>query len=81
MTLGKRIRMVRGDRTIANFVESYGICPNTLMNYESDRRKPDAIDVPSRLVLIENKLDELIRKLSLIFGDCVLVDGKFISVK
>lgn len=42
VTLGKRIRMVRGDRTIANFVESYGICPNTLMNYESDRRKPDA---------------------------------------
>lgn len=42
MTLGKRIRMIRGDRTIANFVEGYGICPNTLMNYEADRRKPDA---------------------------------------
>lgn len=42
MTLGKRIRMVRGDRTIARFVEGYGICPNTLMNYEADRRKPDA---------------------------------------
>lgn len=42
MTLGKRIRMIRGDRTIASFVEGYGICPNTLMNYEADRRKPDA---------------------------------------
>ena len=42
MTLGKRIRMVRGNRTISNFVEGYEICPNTLMNYEADRRKPDA---------------------------------------
>lgn len=42
MTLGKRIRMIRGDRTIASFVEGYGICSNTLMNYEADRRKPDA---------------------------------------
>lgn len=42
MTLGKRIRMIRGDRTIASFVENYEICPNTLMNYEADRRKPDA---------------------------------------
>jgi len=42
MTLGKKIRLVRGKRTIASFVENYGICPNTLMNYEADRRKPDA---------------------------------------
>ena len=42
MTLGKRIRTIRGDRKIASFVEGYDICPNTLMNYESDRRKPDA---------------------------------------
>jgi len=42
MTLGKKIRSIRGDRTIANFVEDYGICPNTLMNYEAERRKPDA---------------------------------------
>ncbi len=42
MTLGKKIRSIRGDRTISNFVESYGICANTLMNYEADRRKPDA---------------------------------------
>lgn len=42
MTLGKRIRMIRGDRTIGSFVENYGICANTLMNYEADRRKPDA---------------------------------------
>jgi len=42
MTLGQRIRMIRGKRTMANFVKGYGICPNTLMNYEADRRKPDA---------------------------------------
>ncbi|WP_020678157.1 helix-turn-helix domain-containing protein [Geopsychrobacter electrodiphilus] len=42
MTLGKKIRSIRGDRTIASFVEGYGICPNTLMNYEAERRKPDA---------------------------------------
>jgi transcriptional regulator with XRE-family HTH domain len=42
MTLGQKIRSIRGDRTIANFVEGYGICPNTLMNYEAERRKPDA---------------------------------------
>ncbi len=42
MTLGKRIRTIRGGRTIASFVNGYGICPNTLMNYEADRRKPDA---------------------------------------
>ena len=42
MTLGQKIRSIRGDRTIASFIEGYGICPNTLMNYESERRKPDA---------------------------------------
>ncbi|ORJ57480.1 helix-turn-helix domain-containing protein [Geothermobacter hydrogeniphilus] len=42
MTLGKRIRQVRGNRKISAFIEGYGICPNTLMNYEADRRRPDA---------------------------------------
>ena len=42
MTLGKKIRLIRGARTIVSFVEGYGICPNTLINYEADRRKPDA---------------------------------------
>jgi len=42
MTLGEKIRSIRGDRTIANFVKNYGVCANTLMNYEADRRKPDA---------------------------------------
>lgn len=42
MTLGKKIRLIRGDKTIARFVEGYGICPNTLINYEADRRTPDA---------------------------------------
>lgn len=42
MTLGKRIRIVRGERTIHSFIKKYGICSNTLINYEADRRKPDS---------------------------------------
>jgi len=42
MTLGEKLRMVRGERTVKNFVSGYGICANTLMNYEADKNKPDA---------------------------------------
>lgn len=33
------------------------------------------------LIRLENKIDELNRKLDLIFGDHVLIDGRFVKIK
>lgn len=37
--------------------------------------------VEKRLMAIETKLDTLIRRLDLIFGDAVLLDGRFKSLR
>jgi len=40
-TVGERLRMLRGKRSLATFAEGLGIHPNTLSCYENDRRRPD----------------------------------------
>jgi len=53
MTLGNRIRELRGNVSIAEFSSELEIHRNTLLNYESDKKRPNA----DLLVALCNKFE------------------------
>jgi len=40
----------------------------------------EQVSVQERLGVLEGKIDSLVNKLSLIFGDAVLLDGRFVNI-
>lgn len=53
---------------------------NPQLAWEINPMESDS-DISSRLLLLEQKIDKLINKLELIFGDQILHNGKFINIK
>lgn len=41
LKIGKRFALVRGNRTSKDFAKSLGVHPNSITNYENDKRFPD----------------------------------------
>ena len=49
--------------------------------FRQDEKSQPMPDAESRIAALESKIDTLTRKINMIFGSNVLIDGKFIEVK
>lgn len=56
-TIGERLEKLRGDRSLVEFGGLLGVHPQTIRNYELDKRSPDASFLAALLAAFEQKLN------------------------